>query len=242
MSIISKELIENVQAKDMNQIFKMNSTTQEAGKSNWGEGDTFIPTMRGFGVANPIINGISYANNFTTVPMMQDIERVEIISGATGFLYGGGRVGGAVNYITKKPTTKDLRNITIGSYGNESYYGHIDLSGQFDEDNTIGYRINGFYQNGELPSEANTEQKAISLVFDWKPTDNFYTDIKYSHKDNLTKGGENFFGVWRAGFDMASIEKVKNYNPDWIENEFKSNRVENSIRYDINDIFTLRTN
>ncbi|WP_257119005.1 TonB-dependent receptor, partial [Aliarcobacter vitoriensis] len=36
--------------------------------------------------------------------------------------------------------------------------------------------------------------------------------------------------------------KVKNYNPDWIENEFKSNRVENSIRYDINDIFTLRTN
>ncbi|RBQ27990.1 hypothetical protein CRU91_11595 [Aliarcobacter vitoriensis] len=41
---------------------------------------------------------------------------------------------------------------------------------------------------------------------------------------------------------MASIEKVKNYNPDWIENEFKSNRVENSIRYDINDIFTLRTN
>ncbi|MFY4806846.1 TonB-dependent siderophore receptor [Aliarcobacter butzleri] len=241
MSIISKDLIENVQAKDMQQIFKMNSTTQEARKSGWGQGDTIAPTMRGFSVRNPIVNGISYAS-FATIPMMQDIERVEIINGATGFLYGGGRVGGAVNYITKKPTTKDLRNITIGSYGNESYYTHLDLGGQFDEDNTFGYRVNALYQNGELPSEANTEQKAISLVFDWKPTDNFYTDIKYSYKDNITKGGENYFQMYGAGFDIASIKKNKNYNPHWIENEFNSNRVENSIRYDINDIFTLRTN
>ncbi|WP_418185091.1 TonB-dependent siderophore receptor [Aliarcobacter vitoriensis] len=238
MSIISKDLIENVQAKDMNQIYKMNPTTQEIGKISWGEDSAFTPTMRGFTVSNPIVNGISYASRSTNIPMMQDIERVEIIRGATGFLYGGGRVGGAVNYITKKPTTKDLRNVTIGSYGNESYYGHIDLGGQFDEDNTFGYRINGFYQDGELSNESKKEQKNISLVFDWKPTDNFYTDIKYSHKDSLEKGGSYFDSV----IDRTGIKKSKNYNPDWMESEIKSNRVENSIRYDINDIFTLRIN
>ncbi|MCT7911412.1 TonB-dependent receptor [Arcobacter lacus] len=243
MSIISKELIENVQAKDMQQIFKMNSTTQESSKAAYGNGDSSFPTMRGFSVYNPIINGISYANQSTSIPMIQDIERVEIISGATGFLYGGGRVGGAVNYITKKPTTEDLRNVSIGSYGNESYYTHLDLGGQFDENHTFGYRINGFYQDGELPNESEKEQKSINLVFDWKPTDNFYTDIKYSYKNTFTKGGTTDFSTWQVEkLDRASIKKNKSYNPDWLESEIKSDKFEHSIKYDINDIFTVRTN
>ncbi|WP_235826999.1 TonB-dependent receptor plug domain-containing protein [Aliarcobacter vitoriensis] len=85
MSIISKDLIENVQAKDMQQIFKMNPTTQLSGNNGTNSGDIQWPTMRGFNVRNPIINGISYSNNTSSSPMMQDIERVEIISGATGF-------------------------------------------------------------------------------------------------------------------------------------------------------------
>ncbi|WP_418186483.1 TonB-dependent siderophore receptor [Aliarcobacter lanthieri] len=240
MNIISKDLIENVQAKDMNQIFKMNPTTQETRNTLSGLGDNEWTTMRGFTVQSPIINGIPYASYIANSSMMQDIERVEIISGATGFLYGGGRVGGAVNYITKKPTTKDLRNITIGSYGNESYYGHIDLSGQFDKNNTFGYRVNALYQDGELPDTSEKEQKTISLIFDWKPTDNFYTDIKYSYKDVLTKG-DGFY--WETDSDYRkSIKNNKKYSPDWLDGEIKSNKIENNIRWDINDIFTLRTN
>ncbi|RBQ29196.1 TonB-dependent siderophore receptor [Aliarcobacter vitoriensis] len=239
MSIISKDLIENVQAKDMNQIFKMNSTTQETGQALTGLGDAQWVTIRGFEVNNPIINGIPYATKWASAPMMQDIERVEIINGATGFLYGGGRVGGAVNYITKKPTTEDLRNISIGSYGKESYYGHIDLGGQFNEDNTFGYRINGFYQNGELPNESDKEEKAISLVFDWKPTDNFYTDIKYSYKNSLEKAGNFYFNNVS---DRKAIDKSKGFSPDWIQDELKLNKVENNTNWNINDTFTLRTN
>ncbi|QKF59003.1 TonB-dependent siderophore receptor [Aliarcobacter lanthieri] len=239
MSVIPQELIENVQAKDMNQIFKMNPTTQETGQSLTGLGDAQWVTIRGFEVNNPIINGISYATKWASVPMMQDIERVEIINGATGFLYGGGRVGGAINYITKKPTTEDLRNITIGSYGNESYYTHLDLGGQFDENNTFGYRVNALYQNGKLPSKTDTEQKAISLVFDWKPTDNFYTDIKYSYKNSLEKGGNFYF---RSVSDRKAIDKNKSFSPDWIQDELKLNKVENNTKWNINDTFTLRTN
>ncbi|WP_419677662.1 TonB-dependent siderophore receptor [Aliarcobacter lanthieri] len=239
MSIISKDLIENVQAKDMNQIFKMNPTTEERGQASSNVGDVQWPNIRGFRVQNPIINGISYANSISSAPMMQDIERVEIINGATGFLYGGGRVGGAVNYITKQPTTNDLRNLTIGSYGNESYYGHIDLGGQFNEDNTLGYRANAMYQDGKLSGNTETEQKAISLVFDWKPTDNFYMDTKYMYKDSLKKGVNSFF---TSIDDRRSISKNEIYNPDWIQNEIKLHKVENNIKWNINDIFTFRTN
>lgn len=238
MSVIPQELIENVQAKDMNQIFKMNPTTQETGQMLTGLGDAQWVTIRGFEINNPIINGIPYSTKWASTPMMQDIERVEIINGATGFLYGGGRVGGAVNYITKKPTTEDLRNVSIGSYGNESYYTHLDLGGQFDENHTFGYRVNALYQNGELPNESDKEQKAISLVFDWKPTDNFYTDIKYSYKNSLEKG-DNFY--FRSVSDRKAINKSKGFSPDWIQDELKLNKVENNTNWNINDTFTLRT-
>ena len=238
MTVIPQELIENVQAKDMNQIFKMNPTTQETGQMLTGLGDAQWVTIRGFEVNNPIINGIPYSTKWASTPMMQDIERIEIINGATGFLYGGGRVGGAVNYITKKPTTEDLRNISIGSYGNESYYTHLDLGGQFDDNHTFGYRINALYQNGELPNESDKEQKAISLVFDWKPTDNFYTDIKYSYKNSLEKGGNFYF---RSVSDRKAINKSKGFSPDWIQDELKLNKVENNTNWNINDTFTLRT-
>ncbi|MCT7614921.1 TonB-dependent siderophore receptor [Aliarcobacter butzleri] len=238
MTVIPQELIENVQAKDMNQIFKMNPTTQETGQMLTGLGDAQWVTIRGFEVNNPIINGIPYSTKWASTPMMQDIERVEIINSATGFLYGGGRVGGAVNYITKKPTTEDLRNISIGSYGNESYYTHLDLGGQFDDNHTFGYRINALYQNGELSNESDKEQKAISLVFDWKPTDNFYTDIKYSYKSSLEKGGNFYF---RSISDRKAINKSKGFSPDWIQDELKLNKVENNTNWNINDTFTLRT-
>lgn len=238
MSVIPQELIENVQAKDMNQIFKMNPTTQETGQMLTGLGDAQWVTIRGFEVNNPIINGIPYSTKWASTPMMQDIEKVEIINGATGFLYGGGRVGGAVNYITKKPTTEDLRNISIGSYGNESYYTHLDLGGQFDDNHTFGYRVNTLYQNGELPNESDKEQKAISLVFDWKPTDNFYTDIKYSYKNSLEKGGNFYFNNVS---DRKAINKSKGFSPDWIQDELKLNKVENNTNWNINDTFTLRT-
>ncbi|RBQ27882.1 TonB-dependent siderophore receptor [Arcobacter sp. CECT 9188] len=242
MNVISSDLIENVQAKDMNQIFKMNPTTQvEDGNFGSTGGDHTGVTIRGFNSSNPIVDGISYAGSSTNSVMMQDIARVEIISGATGFLYGGGRVGGAVNYITKKPTTKDLRNITIGSYGNESYYTHLDLGGQFNEENTFGYRLNALYQDGRLPSEADTKQKAISLVFDWKPTDNFYTDIKYAYKDYLAKGGNLVFGDY-GGVVRSDITSNKYSIPDWMDNESNTHNISNNIRWDINDIFTLRTN
>ncbi|WP_419676157.1 TonB-dependent receptor plug domain-containing protein [Aliarcobacter butzleri] len=88
--------------------------------------------MRGFSSNSSVVNGMPLADwySFTT---MEDLEKVETISGATGFLYGGGRVGGAVNYVTKKPTLEDKRSIKIGNYGGEQYYGHVDLSGQIDE-------------------------------------------------------------------------------------------------------------
>ncbi|WP_026802909.1 TonB-dependent receptor [Aliarcobacter lanthieri] len=236
MTVIPQELIENTQANDMAPIFKMNPITQDGGDQPSGNYNTVI---RGFSANNAVVNGMPLANfySFTT---MEDLERVETISGATGFLYGGGRVGGAVNYVMKKPTLEDTRSIKIGNYGGEQYYGHIDLSGQIDDKNIFGYRINALYQDGDSVADVGKEQKFVSLAFDFKPTDNFTMDLNYAHRD-LKRTNQKMPFVVSSNTTRPKLDVSKNYSPDWTSVDEENDRVMTNLKWDINDIFTLRS-
>ncbi|WP_226814446.1 TonB-dependent siderophore receptor [Aliarcobacter butzleri] len=234
MSVIPKDLIENTQANDMAQIFKMNPLTQDGGDQSGGNYKTVI---RGFDSNNAVVNGMPLADfySFTT---MEDLERVETISGATGFLYGGGRVGGAVNYVMKKPTLENKRSIKIGNYGGEQYYTHIDLSGQIDDKKVFGYRINALYQDGDSVADVGKEQKFVSLAFDYKPTDNFTMDLNYAHRELKKTNLKSVFSIndnYRPKLDVS-----KNYAPDWIYTDEENDRLMTNLKWDINDIFTIR--
>lgn len=63
-----------------------------------------------------------------------DIERIEIVKGASGLLYGSNAIGGVVNIITKKP--KQAVEATIGSR-------HSNFN-QIDTDASIGLNIKKF--------------------------------------------------------------------------------------------------
>ena len=236
MTVIPKDLIENTQANDMAQIFKMNPLTQDGGDQMSGN---YYNVIRGFSSNNAIVNGIPLADwySFTT---MEDLERIETISGATGFLYGGGRVGGAVNYVTKKPTLEDKRSITLGNYGGEQYYTHIDLSGQIDEKKVFGYRINALYQDGDSVANVGKEQKFVSLAFDYKPTDNFTMDLNYAHRELDRKNQKPFFNIGANTF-RPILDISKGYTSDLNSIEEKNDRVTSSLKWNLNDIFTLRS-
>lgn len=128
MSVVSQDMLENT-GNDINQIFKMNPLTQlnytSTSGASWSETGV---NVRGFTiVGNTILDGIALPALYTS--LTQDVERVEILNGLSGFLYGVGYVGGAVNYVTKRPTQERLTNLTIGSSGNEAAYVHADLGG-----------------------------------------------------------------------------------------------------------------
>ncbi|MCG3691418.1 TonB-dependent siderophore receptor [Aliarcobacter butzleri] len=237
MNVISQELIENTQANTMAQIFKMNPLTQDGGDRPTGN---YVTVIRGFNSNNAVINGMPLADfySFTT---MEDLESVETISGATGFLYGGGRVGGAVNYVTKKPTLEDKKSIKIGNYGGEQYYTHIDLSGQIDEKNIFGYRINALYQDGDSVNDIGKEQKFASITFDFKPTDNFTMDLNYAHRDLKRTKQKLSISLSDSDSVRPILDVSKNYSPDWNKTTETNDRVMPSIKWDINDIFTLRS-
>ena len=234
ISVVPSDLIENINAQNMGQIFKMNPLTQEPIIQNF-TGVPFV-VIRGFESANPIHDGIPMASDGSAVSVIE-IDRVEILSGTSGFLYGGGRVGGAVNYVTKNSTDVPLRRLTFGNYGGTQFYGHADVSGKFDERGRFGYRANLLYQGGDTAIGEPVNQKVANIVLDGHITDTLYADVKYTYNDYRKEATQPFFYM----SERTSIDTSKRYSPKWASNDVESHKAYTSLRWDPSRHFTLRS-
>ncbi len=235
ISVVTSDLIENVNAQDMRQIFKMNPLIQEPSTNV----TTGVPnaTMRGFNATTPIYDGIPLAYSNGSAISVIEIDRVEILSGTSGFLYGGGRVGGAINYVTKSPTSVPLRRLTFGNYGGTQFYGHTDIGGKFDDHGRFGYRVNLLYQGGDTAIGEPVEQKIANVALDWRITDTLYADVKYTYNDHIKKASQPLFFMT----ERTTIDTSKRYSPKWNANEVESHKVYTSLRWDPSKYFTLRS-
>ena len=95
------------------------------------EGYKTVISIRGVGnetnqnaIAAPSVafhmDGIFIASPFSLQTDFIDVERIEVLRGPQGTLFGQNSTGGAINVISKKPSTEGYANksdITIGDYG-----------------------------------------------------------------------------------------------------------------------------
>ncbi|HEY4444675.1 MAG TPA: TonB-dependent receptor [Steroidobacteraceae bacterium] len=104
-------------------------------------------TLRGVG-AFGVVQGVGfYANDVQLfegqIARPIDIERIEVLKGPQGTLFGGANVGGAIKYVTKDPTTTWQNEATaeFGSYDTRNY--QAVFSGPLSD--TVGIRASVYY-------------------------------------------------------------------------------------------------
>ncbi len=109
-------------------------------------GATFY-SMRGFRVEAALADGVPSQTNGEIDPA--NIERVELIKGPSGTLFGASVVsfGGLINIVTKKPvdTLGGELSYTTGSYGLNRF--SADVYGPVTKDKKLLFRMNAAYQH-----------------------------------------------------------------------------------------------
>ncbi|MCW8038981.1 MULTISPECIES: TonB-dependent siderophore receptor [Acinetobacter] len=245
VSVISSDLIQNAVAGDMDQIYKMNPVIQNSAPSTvYG---TPYAAIRGFHTQSGVMDGLRLSSTSTGIAM-EELDRVEIMNGLTGFMYGVGNVGGTTNYVLKRPTYEKLSNLTLGNYGNQQWFGHVDLGNKIDDEGQFAYRFNASYQNGETGKKnQNIERTLISGAIDWNVNDDLLLQLEGAHTEYKLDGIDSrFYAYANSNFGaldywIKPLKNDKTYTPDWTYLDIKTDRIGLNANYKINDQFSLRS-
>jgi iron complex outermembrane receptor protein len=165
-----------------------------------------------------------------------DIERIEVLRGPQGTLFGQNSTGGAINVISKKPTTDEYygkADITIGDYDLLKYRTSVNIP--INEKVATRFSFSstdreGFSKNVVTGQDLD-DSKNISLRSDW--------DIELSDTSSLRIFGQ-YFDVDRNGAALRGIDDqtsgMRNLAQDTISNQELTSKVfaaifENDLGY-----------
>ena len=108
------------------------------------------------------IDGVYQSRPGVALGDLIDLERLEVLRGPQGTLFGRNTSAGALNITTKRPNLSKVEGFVNASYGNYDYYGiQAGVSAPLVE-NTLGVRFAGAYRkrDGTLKSVNSDAESA----------------------------------------------------------------------------------
>ncbi len=175
------------------------------------------------------------------------LERVEVLGGPASTLYGQASPGGAVSFLSKRPTATPLREVFVGTGNYGRIQGGFDLGGPIDADGIFLYRLTGLGLNTGTQVDYTKDQRlAIAPAITWQPTDQTKLTILASYQYDPAKPG--FATIpWVGSYLQGSLGKKIPRDFFWGEpdyNEFKRKQASLGAEFEhqFNDVFTFRQN
>lgn len=178
--------------------------------------------VRGFKTLAYIRNGLYSLN--PNGGDLQNIERIELIKGPSGVIYGTAGVsnGGLLNIVTKKPFSTQYINtgITLGSFNQQRYT--ADLNFPLDNEKDLLFRFNGAVSSGGTFQDIiHKNTYLISPALSYKINKNIRlfaeADINsMSYSATTTFNGAGKLNV--SSIDQIKTDYFRSYSTDRTDN------------------------
>jgi iron complex outermembrane recepter protein len=237
VGILSSELLENSQAtnfKDVSKYLPLVAYQEQQGA------DILRPQTRGMqggNFQNSRLDGMTFF--ITGATAIEQFQEIEVVNGVSASLYGPANPSGMFNFVSKRPTEEDLREVTV-SYASDSIgTAHVDLGGKIDSNGVVSYRFNGLFGEGDAWVEHSHDKRVLgSLAVDVRPLEDTVIETNYSYYHLIETGYPGWFsygekitlpsapdpenvgyGQNYAGVDlltrMGSVRLKHDFNSDW---------------------------
>jgi iron complex outermembrane receptor protein len=237
VGVLTEDLIQNSMAtnfKDVSKYLPLVAYQEQQGA------DILRPQTRGMQGGNFQNSRLDGMQMFITVATaMEQFQQIEVVNGVSASLYGPANPSGMFNFVSKRPTDYDLREVTV-SYATQSLgTAHVDLGGKIDGDGIVSYRFNGVFGEGDAWVDDSHAKRVLgSLAIDVRPLQDTVIETNYSYYHLIETGYPGWFsysekivlppapdptdvgyGQNYAGVDlltrMASARVKHDFNSDW---------------------------
>ena len=186
---IERSLLDNGGYKDLGAVLDVASSALTVA----AEGDSANDiTLRGFGNTALFRNGLNAALIGAPPASAFNIERIEILKGPDGALFGPGEAGGAINIVTKQPARIAAQSFAVefGSPGARSF--SLDATGPAPGRDALRYRLIAAREQGDTFRDFVKSDRwfvAPSLAWQITPALDVTTSIEMTSDQRLHDTG-----------------------------------------------------
>lgn len=246
VSAYTAEQLEQKGAADITELTRTTpSLTLQAAR---GSNSTLISFIRGVGQQDPLwgfepgvglyMDDVYVARPQAAVLDIFDIQRIEVLRGPQGTLYGRNTIGGAIKYVTKRIDVDEPEGqvrASYGSYNQRDFIASAELpfNDKFGVSAAVArYLRDGYGENLNTGNEQyNKDVTAARLSAEWTPTDDLFfrlagdivqddSNARHGHRELAPSPASNYDTYAGAG-DANHVEsKGLSLTGEWTLNDW----------------------
>lgn len=240
----SEDYIANLQARSLGELTKFDAAISLSSNNLITENNAF--SIRGI---NPDfdtgqkLDGMNFRSRAKDLPL-EHLERVEILKGAGGFLYGFGAPGGIINYVLKRPTEEFEASVSTQIMDSGLLMAHGDVGGRVGPDDIFGYRVNVVSEAGDTyvdDSEAYRKSASVAVDLRITPDLTWQADALISERKSyggyfsISPNSDGSFNDRTVSNILSPIDGDKRLAPDWTRYESEHITTGSDLVWQINN-------
>lgn len=134
------------------------------------------------------VDGVYIAKSQGSLFEMLDLERVEVLRGPQGTLFGRNTMAGAISFVTRKPSGQwsGAASLDIGNFGRHVERVSLDLPKMGITSINLGFRneyAKGWMKNDSGNDQGSTDRQAWRLAANFDISRDLKVDYKYDHTE-----------------------------------------------------------